>query len=61
VGLQAFPRRRRRWLGRDSEARLRTSTTAPGIDDVDVECVEGDLFEPVRGQRFDLAVSNPRS
>jgi SAM-dependent methyltransferase len=24
-----------------------------------VECLEGDLFEPVRGQRFDLIVTNP--
>ncbi len=24
-----------------------------------VECLEGDLFEPVRGRRFDLVVSNP--
>jgi SAM-dependent methyltransferase len=24
-----------------------------------VECLEGDMFEPVRGQRFDLIVTNP--
>jgi SAM-dependent methyltransferase len=24
-----------------------------------VECLEGDLFEPVRGERFDLVVTNP--
>jgi Methyltransferase small domain len=29
------------------------------LNDVEVECLEGDLFEPVRGQRFDLVVSNP--
>jgi SAM-dependent methyltransferase len=29
------------------------------LNHVAVECVEGDLFEPVRGQRFDLVVSNP--
>jgi len=28
-----------------------------GLDNV--ECLEGDLFEPVRGQEFDLVVSNP--
>ncbi len=56
---QRFPDDGACWLGRDSETRLRASTTAPGIDDVDVDCVEGDLFEPVCGQRFDLVVSNP--
>ena len=30
-----------------------------GLNDVDVDCVEGDLFEPVRGRCFDLVVSNP--
>ncbi|HKE74533.1 MAG TPA: methyltransferase [Acidimicrobiales bacterium] len=29
------------------------------LNGIDVDCVEGDLFEPVRGQRFDLVVSNP--
>jgi len=29
------------------------------LNDVAVECLEGDLFEPVRGRRFDLVVSNP--
>jgi SAM-dependent methyltransferase len=28
-----------------------------GLDNV--ECLEGDLFEPVRGRQFDLVVSNP--
>ena len=29
------------------------------LNDANVDCVEGDLFGPVRGQRFDLVVSNP--
>jgi SAM-dependent methyltransferase len=29
------------------------------LNGVAVDCIEGDLFEPVRGQRFDLIVSNP--
>jgi SAM-dependent methyltransferase len=29
------------------------------LNHVAVDCIEGDLFEPVRGQRFDLIVSNP--
>jgi len=30
-----------------------------GLNDAHVDCVEGDLFEPVHGQCFDLVVSNP--
>jgi len=29
------------------------------LNDADIDCVEGDLLEPVRGRRFDLVVSNP--
>jgi SAM-dependent methyltransferase len=29
------------------------------LNGLDVECLEGDLFEPVSGRRFDLIVTNP--
>jgi SAM-dependent methyltransferase len=38
-------------------ALTRFNAALNGLDHV--EAVEGDLFEPVRGQRFDLIVSNP--
>jgi SAM-dependent methyltransferase len=38
---------------------VRIAAFNAAFNNVEVECVHGDLFEPVRGQRFDLVVSNP--
>ena len=38
---------------------VRIASFNAALNHVAVDCIEGDLFEPVRGQRFDLVVSNP--
>ncbi|MGI9236202.1 MAG: methyltransferase [Woeseiaceae bacterium] len=43
-----------------SPAALRYTTFNAWLNDIDnVECVEGDIFQPVAGRSFDLIVSNP--
>jgi len=43
-----------------SEAAVRYTEFNAVLNDIDnVECLTGDLFEPVQGQQFDLIVSNP--
>ena len=43
-----------------SEAAIRYTEFNAALNDIDnIECLTGDLFEPVQGQKFDLIVSNP--
>ncbi len=49
--------------GTDISARAlsfaRANTVLNGLEDADITWLEGDLFEPVADQRFDLVISNP--
>jgi methylase of polypeptide subunit release factors len=61
-GVQALHLSRHvdRVTGSDRSPRaLSFAALSTALSDVDVELVEGSLFEPVAGRRFDLVVSNP--
>jgi SAM-dependent methyltransferase len=61
-GIQALlaARHARRVVATDLNPRaVEIAAFNAALNGVEVDCVEGDLFEPVRGRRFDLVVSNP--
>jgi hypothetical protein len=61
-GVQALlaTRHARRVVATDLNRRaVEVAAFNAALNDVEVEGVVGDLFEPIRGQRFDLVVSNP--
>jgi len=42
-----------------SERAIALAALTADLNDVEVELIQGDLFEPVRGRRFDAVISNP--